>query len=369
MREESPAEQDEENELLGLKMAKVPESETIPSSDLTSFLDISSEVPLEIQSRIKELIEHHKDVFGFDDWLGNPPVEVQIDTVLGTHPISLLMYGASSQKREVIDAQIDKWLEQEVIKPSKSPWAAPVVIVYQNGKPWFCIDYHKLNAVTIPDKFPIPRQSEILQALSGAQVLSTLDTLASFNQLPITDKDREKTGFRSHQGLHQFKCLPFGLWNGPSVFQRVMQGILAPFLWIFSLVYINNIMVYSQSYEEHLMHLDQVLQAVKEAWIMLSPKKCHFAYTSILLLGQKVSHLGLSTHAKKVKAIMELVAPSNARTLQSFLGMAVYFLHYIPGYASLAAPLFELLKKGSKWAWGKDQETAFCSIQRALTSA
>src|SRR5260370_2045310 len=148
-----------------------------------------------------------------------------------------------------------------------------------------------------------------------------------------------------------------------------MQGILAPFLWIFSLVYINDIMVYSQSYEEHLMHLDQVLQAVKEAQIMLSPKKCHFAYTSILLLGQKVSHLGLSTHAEKVKAITELATPINVRTLQSFLGMAIYFSHYILGYASLAPPLFELLRKKAKWEWGKDQETAFCNVQKALASA
>src|SRR5260370_42185096 len=115
-----------------------------------------------------------------------------------------------------------------------------------------------------------------------------------------------------------------------------MQGILAPFLWIFSLVYIDNIVVYSQSYEEHLMHLDQVLQAVKEAWIMLSPKKGHSAYTSI------PSCLGLSTHVEKVKAIMELATPTNVHTLQSFLWMAVYFSHYIPGYASLVAPLFKL---------------------------
>src|SRR5260370_22131548 len=155
-REEFPAEQDKENELLGPKTAEVPESETVPSSNLTSFLDISLEVPLEIQSWIKELIECHKDAFSFDDRLGNPPIEVQIDTIPGTHPISLPMYGASSQKRGVIDAQIDKWLEQKVIKPSKSPWAAPVVIVYWNSKLWFCIDYCKLDSVTVPDKFPLP---------------------------------------------------------------------------------------------------------------------------------------------------------------------------------------------------------------------
>ena len=124
-------------------------------------------------------------------------VEVKIDMVPCTHPISLPMYGASSQKREVIDAQINKWLEQEVIKPSKSPLAAPVavVIVYQNGKPRFCVNYHKLNSVTILDDFPIPQQSEILQALSGAQVLTTLDALAGFNQLSIAEEDREKMGF------------------------------------------------------------------------------------------------------------------------------------------------------------------------------
>ena len=148
-----------------------------------------------------------------------------------------------------------------------------------------------------------------------------------------------------------------------------MQGILAPFLWIFSLVYINNIIVYSKSYDKHLAHLDRVLQAVKEVQITLSPKKCHFTYTSILLLGQKVSHLGLSTHAEKVRAITELAIPTNVCTLQSFLGMAVYFSHYIPGYTLLAAPLFELLKKKVKWKWGKEQESTFCSIQKALASA
>src|SRR5260370_19719198 len=131
-----------------------------------------------------------------------------------------------------------------------------------------------------------------------------------------------------------------------------MQGILAPFLWIFSLVYINDIVVYSKSYNEHLVHLDQVLWAVKKAQITLSPQKCHFTYTSILLWGQKVSHLGLSTHAKKVRAITELVVPSNAHTRQSFPGMAVYFSHYIP--------------RGS---WGRDQKMAFHSTQNALASA
>ena len=241
-----------------------------------------------------------------------------------------------------------------------------MVIAYRNGKPRFCIDYRKLNAVTIPDEFPIPRQSEILASLSGAQVLSSLDALSGFTQLELAEEDVEKTAFRSHRGLFQFKRLPFGLRNGPSIFQRVMQGILAPYLWIFCLVYIDDIVIYSKSYEEHIDHLDKVLEAIEKAGLTLSPKKCHLFYGSILLLGHKVSRLGLSTHTEKVKAIMELEHPRKLSQLQAFLGMVVYFSAFIPYYASICAPLFQLLRKGHKWTWGVEQEHAFQAAKSAL---
>jgi Reverse transcriptase (RNA-dependent DNA polymerase) len=281
-----------------------------------------------------------------------------LDTVTRIHtkgeaqPVSVPMYGASPVKRQVIDKQMDKWIRQEVVEPSKSPWATPVVIVYWNGKLRFCVDYKKLNAMTIPNEFPIPQQMEILQALSGSQVLSALDTLSGFHQMTMEDEDKEKTAFCSHWGLWQFKQMPFGLRNGPSIFQRMMQSILALFLWTFSLVYIDNIVVYSKSYEEHLEHLDQVLQACMEAQLTLAPKKCHFMYMSILLLGQKVSGLGLSTHKEKIKAVTELAFPHNKAMLQTFLGMEVYFSHFILHYSEQAVPLFELLWKDMTWVGG-----------------
>ena len=140
------------------------------------------------------------------------------------------MYGTSPAKRELINEQIDRWFEQDVIEPSISPWSAPVVIAYRNGKPHFCMDYRKLNAVMIPDEFPLSRQSEILASLSGSQVLSSLDALSGFTQLEMDSEHIEKTAFRTHRGLSQFKRMPFGLQNGPAIFQRVMQGILAPYL-------------------------------------------------------------------------------------------------------------------------------------------
>ena len=216
---------------------------------------------------------------------------------------------------------------------------------------------------------PLPRQTEIMQAMSGAQVLSTLDALSSFTQLTLAEEDKEKTAFRSHRGLWQFKRMPFGLRNGPSIFQRVMQGILAPFLWIFTLVYIDDIVVFSNSYEEHLVHLNKVLRAIKESRLTLSPNKCHFMYTSILLLGQKVSRLGLSTHQEKVEAVLAIRQPHNIPSLRAFLGMVVYFSHYIPYFSDLASPLFGLLKKDSPYQWNEEQQRSFEELKRALASA
>ena len=353
----------------GPKISEPGDPTTIDSKNFESAFDLSDDIPQKIRSQLLEVLKKHILAFGFDDRLGNHPANVSIPVIPGTHPISVPMYSASPAKRLVIDDQIDKWIEQEVIQPSKSPWGAPVVIVYRNGKPRFCVDYRKLNKVTIPDEHPIPRQPEIMQALSGFQVFSSLDALSGFTQLTVKEEDREKTAFRTHRGLYEFKRLPFGLRNGPPEFQRVMQSILAPYLWTIALCYIDDIVVFSKSYEEHLQHLDLVLGAIAEAKLTLSPVKCHLGYSSILLLGQKVSRLGLSTHREKVEAIVELARPTSVQTLQSFIGMVVYFSHFIPYFSDIAAPLFKLLKKGTPWEWLGEHETAFESLKVALAAA
>ena len=357
-----------EEEDYGPKTAAMPDLTTYPSASMKELIDVGS-LPDHLKDQAWEMLQRRQKAFGFDGRLGHLPTKVHIRTIDGQVPIAVPMYGSSPEKRRVMDEQMDKWFEQEVIEPSKSPWSAPVVIAYRNGKPRFCVDYRKLNAVTIPDEFPIPRQSEILSSLSGAQVLSSLDALSGFTQLELDEEDVEKTAFHTHRGLFQFKRMPFGLRNGPSIFQRVMQGILAPYLWIFCLVYIDDIVVFSKSYEDHIQHLDKVLEAIEQAGITLSPNKCHLFYGSILLLGHKVSRLGLSTHAEKVKAIVELERPKKLSQLQTFLGMVVYFSAFIPYYASICAPLFSLLRKHSRWKWGAEEEHAFQAAKDALRSS
>ena len=362
---ESPTLQEES---FGPKTAEMPDLTEYPSSKMKDFIDVGS-LPDHLRDKAWQMLEKRVNAFGFDGRLGHLPTKVHIRTADGQVPISVPMYGSSPEKRRFMDVQLDTWFEQGVIEPSISPWSAPVVIAYRNGKPRFCIDYRKLNAVTTPDEFPIPRQSEILSSLSGAQVLSSLDALSGFTQLELDPEDIEKTAFRTHRGLFQFKRMPFGLRNGPSIFQRVMQGILAPYLWLFCLVYIDDIVVYSKSYEEHIDHLDLVLEAIEKAGITLSPNKCHLFYGSILLLGHKVSRLGLSTHLEKVRAILELERPKKLSQLQTFLGMVVYFSAFIPYYASICTPLFQLLRKGARWHWGADEEYAFEAAKNALRSS
>src|ERR1700743_3693259 len=349
---------------------KTSEPAPAPQKNVSlSEIDVSPHLTLEQSTKLKQVLEKNKDAFGLGMRLGQYPAKVNIRLKPGTEPISLPPFPVSPAKREIMDKQIDEWIQLQVIEPSVSPWGAPAFIVYRNDKPRMVIDYRKLNDYVIPDEFPLPKQEDILQALTGAQWLSTFDALAGFTQLEMAEDSKELTAFRSHRGLYQFKRLPFGYRNGPSVFQRVMQGILAPYLWIFSLVYIDDIVVYSKTFEDHLKHVDLVLKVIAKSGITLSPPKCHLGFRSLNLLGQRVSRLGLSTHKEKVDAINQLAEPRNVHELQTFLGMMVYFSSYIPFYSWIVAPLFKLLKKGSIWTWGALEQEAFNLSKEVLTNA
>ena len=198
------------DEEYGPKTAAMPDLTDYPSEKMEQLIDVGS-LPDHLKEQAWDMLRKRQKAFGFDGRLGHLPTKVHIRTADGQVPIAVPMYGSSPEKRRVMDEQIDKWFEQGVIEPSISPWSAPVVIAYRNGKPRFCVDYRRLNAVTTPDEFPIPRQSEILSSLSGAQVLSSLDALSGFTQLELDPDDIEKTAFRTHRGLFQFRRMPFGL--------------------------------------------------------------------------------------------------------------------------------------------------------------
>ena len=157
------------------------------------------------QQQIRAVVLNNAQAFGLDGRLGDHPSLVEINLKPGTQPVSLPPYSASPANREVIDEQMDTWIKLGVIEPSVSPWGAPVFIVYQNGKARMVIDLRRLNDSVIPDEFPLPKQEDILQALTGAQWLSSLNALAGLTQLTMSPSASEKLAFRTHRGLYQFK--------------------------------------------------------------------------------------------------------------------------------------------------------------------
>ena len=188
--------------------------------------------------------------------------------------------------------------------------------------------------------------------------------------MEFDEESRPITAIRTHHGLHHFKHMPFGWHNGPPEFQRAMQKILSLYLWVFTLVYIDDIVVYSHTFKDHLKHVNQVLKVITDLGLTLSPPKCHLGYQIIIVLGHKVSQLGLSTHQEKLKAVWELEAPRDHKGLESFLGLAVYFVAYIPYFLWIATPLFKCLcRKDLGFVWGKDQSQVFELVKLALISA
>ncbi len=362
--------EDSESAGWGPKTTEPSPDQVYSSEKLREIIDVDSALGHEQRELLYKVVEQNQTAFGFDGRLGHLPSKVHITLIPGTKPISMPPYYASPAKREVIDKQLDLWLSQGVIEESKSPWGAPIIIVYRNGKPRVCIDWRKLNKATVADQHPIPKQTDILQALAGAQYLSVFDALSGFTQMEFDEESRPITAIRTHRGLHHFKRMPFGWRNGPPEFQRAMQEILSPYLWVFTLVYIDDVVVYSRTFEDHLKHVDQVLKVIAASGLTLSPPKCHLGYRSIIVLGHKVSRLGLSTHQEKLKAVWELEAPHDRKGLESFVGLAVYFAAYIPYFSWIATPLFKCLRrKDLGFAWGKDQSKAFELIKLALISA
>lgn len=356
----------------GPKLWDNPGPEDTPSSQLLKEVDINPSLSSQERKEVEDILVKHQEAFGLDGRLGSHDAKVPIRLKDETAaPISMAPYTASPTKREAIDKQIDKWLALNVIEPSSSPWGFPVIVVYRNGsnKPRVCIDYRKLNERAVSDEYPLPKQTDILNALQGSQYLTTLDALASFTQLSLEEEDRPKTAFRCHRGLFQFNRLPFGFRNGPAAFQRVMQKVLAPFLWIFALVYIDDIVIFSKSFSQHKKDLSRVLVAIILSAITLSIEKCHFFYKKLALLGHNVSRLGVSTDKEKVEAVLGMAPPANHKQLQTFLGKVVYFMSMIPFGTWMAAPLFALLKKDAKWRWDNAENQAFELLKRALTSA
>ena len=217
---------------------------------------------------------------------------------------------------------MDDMLNQDVIEPAHGPWSSPIVLVKKkDGSSRFCIDFRRLNSVTRKDAHPLPRIDDTLDALAGAQWFSTIDLASGYWQVEMEDRDREKTAFVTPFGLYQFKVMPFGLCNAPSTFQRLMELVLAGLHWSTCLVYLDDIIIFSHTMEDHFQKLEAVFQRLQQAGLKIKPRKCSLFRKSVHYLGHIVSQQGVHTDPEKTKCVAAWSTPMNLNDLRKFLGV------------------------------------------------
>jgi hypothetical protein len=277
-------------------------------------------------------------------------------------------YRYSPFHKNEIEKQVKALLESGLIVPSVSPFASPVLLVKKKDGSWrFCVDYRKLNDSTIKNRFPMPLVEEILEELAGTQHFSSLDLTTGYHQIRMTEADEYKTAFKTHHRLYQFRVMPFGLTNAPATFQCAMNSVLDPFLRKFAMVFIDDILIYSASWKEHMKHVRMVFEKLKEHQFYLKKSKCVFGRTQLTYLGHVISQRGVSTDPAKTLAMERWPIPTSISELRGFLGLTGYYRRFVKGYGVIAKPLTNLLQhKGFQWT---DQaEKAFQELKRVMMS-
>ncbi|KAK8786810.1 hypothetical protein V5799_023415 [Amblyomma americanum] len=256
-------------------------------------------------------------------------------------------------------------LNDGIIQPSNSPWSSPVVLVKKkDGTLRFCVDYRKLNSVTKKDVYPLPCIDDSLDRLRQAKYFSSVDLRSGYWQIEVDERDREKTAFVTPDGLYEFRVLPFGLCCAPATFQRMMDTVLTGLKWQTCLVYLDDVIIFSTTFSEHLQRLRVVLEAVLSAHLTLKPQKCHFGFTELKFLGHVVSSEGIRPDPDKISAVADFPVPTDKKAVRRFLGLCSYYRRFIKNFAKLASPLTRLTRDEEPFLWGAEQQTAFDDLRR-----
>ncbi len=319
--------------------------------------------------KLKNLLWEWSDVFSHDSFDLGHFKDVLHEVHTSGPPIRQPIRRQSPQAREETFTLVKDMLDHGIVTPSTSPWASPVVLVKKaDGKTRFCVDYRRLNDATYKDAYPLPRIDDTLDSLGGSRYFSTLDLTSGYWQIGLTHEAEEKSAFPTQFGLFQFTVLPFGMCNAPSTFQRAMECCLAGLQWEQCMVYLDDVIVFSQTFDLHLQRLTNVFGRFRSNGLKLKPSKCKFAQTKVKYLGHVVSGDGICPDPTKIDTVKNWPTPRSVKEVQSFVGLASYYRKFIKDFAHTAAPLHKLCSPKVKFQWSPAAQVAFETLKQHLIS-
>ncbi|GJR84172.1 reverse transcriptase domain-containing protein [Tanacetum coccineum] len=340
-----------------------------PEKDLGSLACIKADEKKLDDIRI---VRDFPEVFP-DDLLGLPhvrEVEFRIDLIPGASPVVRSPYRLAPSEMLELSNQLKELQEKGFIRPSHSPWGAPVLFVKKkDGSMRMCIDYRELNKLTIKNRYPLPRIDDLFDQLQGACCFSKIDLRSGYHQLRVREEDIPKTAFRTRYGHFEFTVMPFGMTNAPAIFMDLMNRVCKPYLDKFVIVFIDDILIYSKSEEEHEVHLKTILDLLKTEMLYAKFSKCEFWLKEVQFLGHVVNRDGIHVDPSKVESVKNWKTPESPTEIRSFLGLAGYYRRFIENFSKIAKPLTLLTQKNKAYVWGDKQEEAFQILKEKLCNA
>lgn len=298
----------------------------------------------------------------------------EIKTPIDQVPIYQRQYRLPHSQREEINRQLTKMNHEGIIEPSSSPWNSPMLLVPKkldaNGKIKYrlVVDYRKLNNITVGDKMPLPQIRDVLDRLGNSKYFTVLDLASGFHQIPLEESSKVKSAFSSDIGHWQYSKLPMGLKNSPPTFQRLMNYVLCNLIGLQCLVYLDDIIIFSEDMREHGKRLREVFNRLRAHNLKLNPAKCEFLSKEVIYLGHKISENGVQPDERKVISVKNFPIPKNVKDIKSFLGLTGYYRNFIPDYSKISKPLTNLLKKDIKFEWSNICNEAFELLKTILCS-
>lgn len=325
---------------------------------------------------MEKVMEQYSDVFYLkgDQLTVTNAAMHEIETTTNI-PINKRQYRFPESTKKQINDEIEEMERQGIIKPSKSPWNAPVLCIPKkdldaegNKKYRVVVDFRDLNLITKPFVYPIPLINDILDSLGDSKYFSTIDLKSGFYQVPINPKDAAKTAFSTPKGHFEFTRMPMGLRNSPSTFQKLMNSVLYEINGIKTIVYLDDIIVFGRTIEEHNANLVKVLEALRKHNLKMEPTKCQILKSELKFLGHTVDEKGIRPTHDNIKAIKEMPIPKTVKDVRSFLGTVNFYGKFIPQIAEIRKPLNELLKKNVKFNWTQQCQESFEKLKQFLSS-